>query len=33
VIAAGAKGEELVLEKGTRLTLLLTDPVPIKVRL
>jgi len=33
ILAAGAKGEELVLEKGTRLTLVLSDAVPIKVRL
>ena len=33
VLAAGVKGEELVLERGTRLTLVLSDPVPIKVRL
>ncbi len=33
VLAAGVKGEELVLDKGTRLTLVLSDPVPIKVRL
>jgi hypothetical protein len=33
VLAAGVKGEELLLERGTRLTLVLSDPVPIKVRL
>jgi len=33
VLAAGVKGEELLLERGSRLTLVLSDPVPIKVRL
>lgn len=33
VLAAGTRGEELILEKGTRLTLVMSEPVPIKVRL
>lgn len=33
VLAAGARGEELILAKGTRLTIVLSEAVPIKVRL
>ena len=33
VLAAGAQGEELILARGTRLTLVMSEAVPIKVRL